>query len=255
MERISVSFFFFHEIIYTDRSRIQGRDISIEVRFCPTWNFILSYLIFISSILRNALISSILFLSRFILEGKNKHISNEKNCCNETLFISLDNYLQLLCKGRRNKQESPSLLKREIKKNLTNKTNRQIERMEIGDVASYWHAKQRRPYFPSEKKTPFTLPSWAQAFRKKTAYYFSLSLFFIVYKRKWKFSTQNILLNQLLKRHVSTIFDAQVTTFIKRNPIPNVNRELHASLDSRNVVVVYIYKILGDKFLIKAGII
>ena len=32
-------------------------------------------------------------------------------------------------------------------------------------------------------------------------------------------------------------------------------RELHASLDSRNVVVVYIYKILGDKFLIKAGII
>lgn len=30
---------------------------------------------------------------------------------------------------------------------------------------------------------------------------------------------------------------------------------VHASLDSRNVVVVYIYKILGDKFLIKAGII
>lgn len=51
------------------------------------------------------------------------------------------------------------------------------------------------------------------------------------------------------------MFDAQVTTFVKRNPIPNVNRELHASLDSRNVVVVYIYKILGDKFLIKAGII
>lgn len=50
------------------------------------------------------------------------------------------------------------------------------------------------------------------------------------------------------------MFDAQVTTFVKRNPIPSVNRELHASLDSRNVVI-YIYKILGDKFLIKAGII
>lgn len=167
MESISVSFFFFHEIIYTDRSRIQGRDISIEVRFCPTWNFILSYLIFISSILRNALISSILFLSRFILEGKNKHISNEKNCCNETLFISLDNYLQLLCKGRRNKQESPSLLKREIKKNLTNKTNRQIERMEIGDVASYRHAKQRRPCFPSEKKRHLHFPLEPKLFEKK----------------------------------------------------------------------------------------
>lgn len=39
--------------------------------------------------------------------------------------------------------------------------------MEIGDVASYWHAKQRRPCFPSEKKRHLHFPLEPKLFEKK----------------------------------------------------------------------------------------